>query len=120
MFSEALPPVAQPGSCFQDLVLPIALRKKMGVIGMKATGQEGLIGAGPDRATVSELIRYSLSLPVSVVTVGMPRLDFIRENTALARNYTPLREIEMRSFEKRIAAANKTALDCRFMIHRDA
>lgn len=119
MFSEALPPVSRPGSSFQDLVLPIALRKKMGIIAMKVTGQEGLIGSGPEKATASELIRYALSLPVSVVTVGMPRLEFIRENTGLARNFVPLAESEMRAFEKRISAANKTALDLRFMNHRD-
>jgi predicted aldo/keto reductase-like oxidoreductase len=118
-YSQALPPVSSPGSSFQDLVLPIALRKKLGIIAMKVTGQEGLIGSGPEKATASELIRYALSLPVSVVSVGMPRLEFIRENTALARNFVPLTETEMRAFEKRISAANKVALDLRFMNHRD-
>lgn len=120
MFSEALPPVPQPGSSFQDLVLPIALRKKLGIIAMKATAQDGLIGAGPGKATAGELIRYSLSLPVSVVTVGMPRLEYIRENTTLARNFTPMSEGEMRDFAKRISSANKVALDHRFQDHRDA
>jgi predicted aldo/keto reductase-like oxidoreductase len=120
MFSDALPPVPQPGSSFQDLVLPIALRKNLGIIAMKATGQEGLIGASPGKATAAELIRYSLSLPVSVVTVGMPRLEHIRENTSLARNFTPMSEGEMREFEERISRANKLALDRRFLHHRDA
>jgi predicted aldo/keto reductase-like oxidoreductase len=120
MSSEALPPVPQPGSSFQDLVLPIALRKKLGIIAMKVTGQEGLIGTGPGKATAAELIRYALSLPVSVVTVGMPRLEYIRENTSLARNFTPMSESEMRDFAKRISSANKVALDRRFQDHRDA
>jgi hypothetical protein len=87
---------------------------------MKATGQGGLIGTGPGKATAGELIRDSLSLPVSVVTVGLPRLEHIRENTTLARNFTPMSESEMRDSATRISSANKVALDRRFQDHRDA
>lgn len=120
MFSRALPPVPQPGASFQERVLPIALRKNLGIIAMKATGQEGLIGTGPGKASATDLIRYSLSLPVSVVSVGMPRLDFIRQDTTFARNFTPMSEAEMREFAQRISSANQAALDRRFQHHRDA
>jgi hypothetical protein len=50
----------------------------------------------------------------------MPRLEHIRENTSLARNFTPISEGEMREFEERISRANKVALDRRFLHHRDA
>jgi uncharacterized protein len=119
IYSEALPPVPRPGNSFQERVLPIAVRKKMGVIAMKVTGQEGLIGPGPSKASASDLIRYALSLPVSVVTVGMPRLEFVRENTDLARNFTPMPADQMRALAARISSANKVALDLRFRHHRD-
>lgn len=120
VFAEALPPRPFPGTSFQDLALPVAMRKKMGIVAMKVTGQEGLIGAGPGRATAHELIRYALSLSVSVVTIGMPKLDFIRKNTAFARGFQPMSPAEMSSFSGRIARVSKVALDARFADHEDS
>ena len=68
---------------FQQLALPVAKRKNMGVIAMKVFAQEALSGKAP----TEKLIRYSLSLPVSVAVVGMPKLDFIAENVAIAKNF---------------------------------
>jgi len=56
---------------------------------------------------------------VAVVTVGMPRLEYIRENTDLAHSFTPMSATEMRTFSERISSANKVALDLRFRHHRD-
>jgi hypothetical protein len=47
--------------------LPVAVGKKLGIIAMKVTAQEGLIGKGESKADAGQLIRYALSLPVSVV-----------------------------------------------------
>jgi hypothetical protein len=120
LFSQGLPPRPFPGSSFQDLALPVAARKKMGIIAMKVTAQEGLIGRGSGRADALELIRYALSLPVSIATVGMPKLEFIRANAAWAREYRPMSKAEMGEFSSRLAAANKIAIDRRFRNHQDA
>lgn len=120
VFAEALPPRPFPGSSFQHLALPVARRKKLGIVAMKVTGQEGLIGDAPGRASAHDLIRYALSLPVSVVTIGMPKVDFIRSNTAFARQFAPMNAREMRAFSDRVAGANKVALDRRFSDHIDA
>ncbi|MBM3726300.1 MAG: aldo/keto reductase [Acidobacteria bacterium] len=120
VFSEAIPPTPYPGTSFQDLALPVAVRKKMGIVAMKATAQEGLIGSGASRAAAHDLIRYALSLPVSVVTVGMPRLEFIRANTEMARSFKPMSKSEMQSLAGRLSAANKVALDRHFSRHEDA
>jgi hypothetical protein len=120
-FGEPLAPTPYPGSSFEDVALPVAVRKKMGIIGMKVTAQEGLIGSGVKRASASKLIQYAMSLPVSVVTVGMPQLEFIRKNTELARNFQPMPKSEMKELSTRLAEANKTALDHHFNHdHRDA
>ena len=63
---------------FQTIALPVAKRKKMGVIAMKISAQEGLIG----QASFEKLMYYSLSLPVTLVTVGMPKPEFIDQNVA--------------------------------------
>jgi predicted aldo/keto reductase-like oxidoreductase len=111
LFGEALAPKPYPGESFEEVALPVAVRKQLGVIAMKSTAQEGLVGSGPAKAAAPELIRYAMSLPVSVVTVGMPRLEFIRTNTDLARNFQPMPEAERKQLSTRLADANKLALD---------
>jgi hypothetical protein len=120
LFGEPVPATPYPGQSFQDVALQVAVRKKMGIIAMKATGQDALIGAAPAKADASQLIRYALSHSVSCVTVGMPKLEQIRQNTELARGFSPTPEAEMRELSARLAAANKNALDHHFgHIHRD-
>ncbi len=120
-FGEPLAPQPQPGASFEEVALPVAVRKKMGIIGMKVTAQEGLIGSGSNRASAARLIQYALSLPVSLVTVGMPQLEFIRQNTELARKFQPMPKTEMKELFTRLADANKAVLDHHFNYdHRDA
>jgi len=101
---------------FETVALPVANRKKMGVIAMKVFAQEGLVGQAP----AEKLLYYSLSLPVSLAVAGMPTLDFLEQNVALARAFKPLPKAEMRELSGRLAAKNKMALDRRFANHVDA
>jgi len=100
---------------FETVALPVANRKKMGVIAMKIFAQEGLLGQAPPE----KLLYYSLSLPVSLAVVGMPSLDFIEQNVAHARAFKPLPKSEMQELSGRLAAKNKMALDRRFADHID-
>ena len=121
LFAEALPPKPHPGSSFEEVALPVAVRKKLGIVAMKVTAQEGLIGADASKAGAAQLIRYAMSLPVSVVTVGMPKLEFVRQNTELARSFRPMSGAERQDLSRRLAEANKVALDHHFNHeHRDA
>jgi aryl-alcohol dehydrogenase-like predicted oxidoreductase len=101
---------------FESLALPVAKRKNLGVIAMKVFGQEQLLGA----ASVEQLVGYALSLPVSLASLGMPRLEYIERNAALARAFKPLPETEMRRLSDTVGAAKKTALLHFFQTHRDA
>jgi uncharacterized protein len=101
---------------FETVALPVAVRKKMGVIAMKIYAQEGLVGQAPPE----KLLYYSLSLPVSLAVAGMPTLDFIEQNVATARAFKPLAKSEMQELSGRLAAKNKLALDRRFANHVDA
>jgi predicted aldo/keto reductase-like oxidoreductase len=121
LFGEPLPPKPYPGSSFEEVALPVAVGKNLGIIAMKVTAQEGLIGKGSGKAAAGQLIRYALSLPVSVVTVGMPKLEFIRDNTDMARNFKPMSPSERQTLSRRLAEANKLALDRHFNHdHHDA
>jgi uncharacterized protein len=100
---------------FEQTALPIANRKKMGVIAMKVFSQEGLNGKAP----VEKLISYSLSLPVTACVIGMPKLEHIDQNISVARAFKPLPPAEMRQLSDQLAGEHKAALDRFFADHVD-
>jgi aryl-alcohol dehydrogenase-like predicted oxidoreductase len=102
---------------FEELALPAARAKNLGVILMKVTAQEKLIGAGkPDTAA---LLRYAWSLPISAAVCGMPKLEFVEANAAYARNFTAMPPAEMDRLRERLAG-ERVALEGFFAAHRDA
>jgi predicted aldo/keto reductase-like oxidoreductase len=100
---------------FETTALPVAVRKKMGVLGMKVFAQEALVG----QATPQKLLYYTLSLPVTAAVVGMPKLEHIEENVRLAKTFQPLPAAEMQELSRRLSARNKQALDRFFEHHVD-
>ena len=76
--------------------------------------------SGPGKSGIGPLMRYALSLPVTAAVVGMPKLDFIRENVEVARNFEPMPASEMESYSQRMSDLNKHAMDVRFCCHVDA
>jgi len=101
---------------FEHIALPVALKKGMGVTAMKAFAQEGLSG----KASPEKLISYCLSLPVAACVVGMPKLEFIDKNIAIAKAFRPLPKEEMKELSDRLALAHKAELDRFFCNHVDA
>jgi len=85
---------------FQKEVVPVCLKKNVGVIGMKGLAGGGTEGRLPAQVGVSaeECYRFSLSLPVSAQVVGMTSMEQLRQNIRIARNFQPM------------PAAEKTAL----------
>jgi len=101
---------------FETIALPAALRKKMGVTAMKIFAADGLVGAAPP----ATLLQYGLSLPVATAVLGMPRLEYIAENVALAKAFKPLGREEMRELSERLSRQHKARLDHYFRDHADA
>lgn len=62
---------------FERDVLPIALEKGMGVIGMKVLAASKLLGRGG--LTAQECLRYGYSLPVSTAIIGVRSMDHVEE-----------------------------------------
>jgi uncharacterized protein len=79
---------------FEELALPAANAKNLGVIAMKITGQEFLVGEGAGKADMNSLLRYSMSLPVTTAVVGMPRPEMLAHNVDIARSFAPLSDQE--------------------------
>lgn len=100
---------------FEALALPVALRKKMGVTAMKIFGQDKLKGKAPS----SDLIRYSLSLPVGAVVVGMPKLEYLEQNVASVKAFQPVTKEEKLRMNGQLGVY-KASMDQFFSDHIDA
>lgn len=84
---------------FQNQVLPRALEKKCGILGFKTLSR----GRALTRAyTVAEALRYTWSLPVSVLISGMDRSEFLDTNLDLAMKFEPMSAAEKESLLNRI------------------
>jgi len=103
---------------FEELALPAAKAKNLGVIAMKVTAQERLVGSGEGRAGIEALLRYSLSLPVATAVVGMPKVEMLEENLAVARAFRPLSEEEKDKVHKQVEGT-RVAVEHFFREHWD-
>ncbi len=102
---------------FEELALPAANKKNLGVILMKVTGQEKLmVDGGADAAS---LLRYAWSLPISAAVCGMPKLEFLEANVASAKAYVaPMPPAEMEKLRLQLAG-RKVVLERFFAHHHD-
>jgi len=92
---------------FEELALPAANKKNLGVIAMKVTGQEFLLGQGTGKTDINSLLRYSMSLPVTTAVVGMPHLEMLEHNVEIARNFSAYSESEMERLRRDLAPARE-------------
>lgn len=122
---------------FQDQLLPLAVEKQMGIIGMKIPGRgrllstwnpppleqqkhswEGMVLAPtPGMLTMKEAIGYTLSRPVSTVIVGCDSIAQLEENVAIARDFTPFNEKQLQELAAKAEPVSKPSLFFRFYDH---
>jgi len=92
---------------FQKEVIPVCLKKNVGVIGMKGLGgghpQARLVSAAG--LTVEECYRYCLSLPVTSQVAGVTSMEQLKQDIALARNFRPMNEAEKQALLARVKEA---------------
>jgi aryl-alcohol dehydrogenase-like predicted oxidoreductase len=121
---------------FRDQLLPLAVEKQMGIIGMKVPARgrilstwtpppieeqkhmwEGMVLAPrPGTITMRDALYYTLSHPVSTVIIGCDSVAQLEENVALARAYTPLSNSQMAALEAKTEPVASQAL---FFRHYD-
>jgi predicted aldo/keto reductase-like oxidoreductase len=92
---------------FEELALPAANKKNLGVIAMKITGQEFLVGDGSGRANMTSLLRYSMSLPVTTAVVGMPKPEMLAHNVEIARGFSPLDDQEKERIRQQVGPSRE-------------
>jgi predicted aldo/keto reductase-like oxidoreductase len=109
---------------FKAKLLPLAVEKEMGIIGMKIPAR-GLIlrswkapddpesryaDTVPGKLDMREAMRYVLSLPVSTVIVGCDDIAQLEENVEIARAFTPMSDTQLAELEARAEPVHKQAL----------
>ena len=119
---------------FSEQLLPLAVEKQMGIIGMKITGRsrllsswtpppldkqkrmwEGVVEAKtPGTLTMREAMYYGLTLPVSTAIIGVDSMAQLEENARLAQEFTPLSEAQMAAIGKKTELVSQQALFFRY------
>jgi aryl-alcohol dehydrogenase-like predicted oxidoreductase len=96
-----LNPIDYHQRSFERQVLPELVKRDIGVIAMKTSGDGRLLRNRV--CTAAECHRYAWSLPVSVAVVGMERPSLVRENSRYAREFRQLTDAERRTLLQRVA-----------------
>ena len=97
---------------FTQRLLPLALEKQMGIIGMKIASRGRILSSWtpppveeqqrswegvatrPGTLNIRDATNYVLSLPVSTVIIGCDNVAQVEENVRIAREFTPLSRFE--------------------------
>ncbi|MGA7295644.1 MAG: aldo/keto reductase [Terriglobales bacterium] len=119
---------------FSEHLLPLAVEKQMGIIGMKVPARgrilsswtpppieeqkhmwEGMVLAPtPGTLDMRQAMYYSLSLPVSTVIIGCDSIPQLEQNVQLARDFTPLSQEQMATLSEKAQPVSKQSLFFRF------
>jgi hypothetical protein len=121
---------------FEKDLLPLAVEKQMGIIGMKVMARgrilsswtpppveeqkhswegRGAVTTIPGTLTKQETFFYTLSLPISTAIIGCDSVAQVEECVELARSFTPLNQTQMAALEVKVEPVAKQALFFRLM-----
>jgi len=87
---------------FEKMVLPILVKKNIGVLGMKPMGSKIILDS--KAVTPVECLHYAMSLPTSVVITGCDSIDILQQALKAAREFKPLDEAQRAALLAKTAA----------------
>jgi aryl-alcohol dehydrogenase-like predicted oxidoreductase len=120
---------------FNQELLPLAVERQMGIIGMKIPGRGRLLStwtpppieqqkhswegmtiqtSSPGTLKMRDALYYTLSKPVSTVIIGCDTIAQLEENVHFAREFTPLNEAQQTELVARAEPCAKPSLFFRF------
>ena len=85
---------------FIENVMPTAVEKRIGIIGMKVPAKGRIFEKG-GIITMKEAMGYTLSLPVSTIIIGIREIAQLEENFEIAKEFVQLSADEMLALEKK-------------------
>jgi uncharacterized protein len=89
---------ADPGYLsFEEMVLPIAVQRGMGIQGMKSTANSRLLHS----ITLKDCLSYVLSLPIHGLALGCTTLGQIEDDVRIAQRFKPMPAEEMAAIRTR-------------------
>jgi hypothetical protein len=80
-------------------LLPMAVEKKMGIVGMKVPARGRIFRQG-GIPSMEPAMRYVLTFPVSTIIVGISNLKELEENIRIAKEFVPMTAEEMKQTEE--------------------
>jgi hypothetical protein len=108
---------------FAEQLLPMAVERQMGIIGMKIPARSRLLssyappanaspatGTQPGTLNMREAMYYTLSFPVSTVIIGCDTIAQLEENVRLASEFTPFSETQLAALTERTAPIARQGL----------
>jgi aryl-alcohol dehydrogenase-like predicted oxidoreductase len=120
---------------FNEWLLPLAVEKQMGIIGMKIPGRGRILSSwnpppieqqkhswegmtiqtsSPGTLTMREAMYYTLSRPVSTVIIGCDSIAQLEENVQLARDFNPINDNQEKELVAKAEPCAKPSLFFRF------
>ena len=87
---------------FEQMVLPIANARNIGVLGMKPMGDPFILQCNV--VSAAQCLRYAMSLPVSVTITGIDSMPTLRQALEVANNFSPLTSQERNELLARTAS----------------
>ena len=86
---------------FIEKLLPSAVEKNMGIIGMKIPARDRIFDHG-GIITMKEAMSYTMTLPISTIIVGIDKIAELEENVKIASEFEPLTADEMLAIEDKV------------------
>lgn len=84
-----------------EKLIPTAVEKNMGIIGMKIPARDRIFSHG-GIITMKEAMSYTMSLPISTIIVGIDKIAELEENVKIAQEFEPLTADEMLAIEDKV------------------
>jgi predicted aldo/keto reductase-like oxidoreductase len=94
---------------FEKEVLPVLMRKQIGVLGMKSMGDKNILAS--KTVTPLECLQYALSLPSSVVITGIDSMPILEQAFRAAKTYSTLSKADISGI---LAKTSEVAMTGRF------
>jgi predicted aldo/keto reductase-like oxidoreductase len=88
---------------FEKKVLPVLVKHRIGVLGMKSMGDKLILNS--KTATPVECLHYAMNLPTSVVITGCDSMQILQQAIDAAHSFKPMSPVEVSSLLAKTAPA---------------